>query len=78
MSAFDPKRTSAEPAFAWVACPCAFHESLQRLEVTHHSRNKLRNRWMNVHRALHNRIGCFGVHEIDDAVDDLVACKSKQ
>jgi hypothetical protein len=50
--------------------------SLQRLEVTQHGRNKLRNGRMNVHRALQHRIGRFGVHNVEDAVDGLVTRES--
>src|SRR5262249_14456370 len=60
------------------ACPCAFLESLQWLEVIHHSRNKLRHRGMNVHRALHHCVGRLGVHNIENAMDDLVTCESEE
>ena len=33
--------------------------------------------WMCIARCMHGK-GSLGVHEIDDAVDDLVACKSKE
>src|ERR1700745_236009 len=67
-SAFDPKRTSVEPNLPVTletATPCAATKSLQRLEGTHHSRNKLRHCGMNVHRALHHRVGRLGVHNIE-------------
>jgi uncharacterized membrane protein YraQ (UPF0718 family) len=50
--------------------------SLQRLEVTQHGRNKLRHGGMNVHRALQHRVGRFGIHNVEDAVDGLVTCES--
>ena len=82
ISAFGTKRTSVEPEFACdprkPATRCAATKSLQRLEVTHHSRNKLRHRGMNMHRALHHRVGRLGVHNIENAVDDLVACDSQE
>jgi hypothetical protein len=56
----------------------AFHESLQRLEVTHHSRNQLRHRGMDVHRALHHRVRRLGVHNIENAVDDLITRESQK
>jgi hypothetical protein len=46
--------------------------SLQRLELIHHSRNKLRHCGMNVHRALYHCVGRLGVHDIEYAMDDLV------
>jgi hypothetical protein len=52
--------------------------SLQRLELIHHSRNKLRHRWMNVHRALYHSVGRLGVHDIEHAMDDLVTLKSQE
>src|SRR5690348_11574687 len=80
-SAFDPKRTSVEPNLPVTletATPCAATKSLQWLEGTHHSRNKLRHCGMNVHRALHHRVGRLGVHNIENAVDDLVTCESQE
>ena len=53
-------------------------ESLQRLEVIHHCRNKLRHRGMDMHRALHHRVRRLGVHNIKNAVDDLVTRESKE
>jgi hypothetical protein len=52
--------------------------SLQRLELVHHGRNKLRHRGMNVHRALYHCVGRLGVHDIQDAMDDLVALESQE
>ena len=50
--------------------------SLQRLEPIHHGRNKLRYRGMNVHRALYHRVRRLGVHDIEDAMNDLVTFES--
>src|SRR6516162_2129379 len=52
--------------------------SLQRLEVAHHGRNKLRHGRMDVHRALHRRVGRLGIHNVENAVDDLVTRKSQE
>src|SRR5271169_1371771 len=52
--------------------------SLQRFELIHHSRNKLRHCGMNVHRALYHCVGRFGVHDIEYAMDDLVTSKPQK
>src|SRR5271165_1600445 len=52
--------------------------SLQRLKLIHHSRNKLRHCGMNVHRALYHCVGRPGVHDIEDAMDDLVTFESQE
>src|SRR5262249_4655153 len=57
---------------------CEQHPSLQWLEVIHHSRNKLRHGGMNVHRALHHRVGRLGVHNIENAVNDLVTFEAEE
>src|SRR5262245_3585571 len=52
--------------------------SLQRHEVAHHGRNKLCHGRVNVHRALHHRVGCLRIHEIEDTVDDLITSQSQE
>ena len=54
----------------------ALPRSLQRLELIHHRRKKLRHRGMNVHRALYHRVGRLGIHDIEYAMDDFVTFKS--
>ena len=54
----------------------ALPRSLQRLELIHHRRNKLRHHGMNVHRALYHRVGRLGIHDIEDAMDDFVTFES--
>src|SRR6266853_3209266 len=55
-----------------------FARSLQRLELIHHSRNKLRHCGMNMHRALYHCVGRLGVHDIEYAMDDLVTFESQE
>src|ERR1700685_1595842 len=52
--------------------------SLQRLEIIHHGRNKLRHRGMDVHRALYHRVGRLGVHDIEYAMNNLVTFEPQE
>jgi hypothetical protein len=46
--------------------------ALERLHLSQHSRNQLRNSRMNMHRSLNHRVGRLGIHHIQNAVDRLV------
>src|SRR6516164_10743860 len=52
--------------------------SLQRLEVAHHGRNKLRHGRMNVHRTLHPRVRRLCIHNVENAVNGLVTGESQE
>src|SRR5215470_429115 len=59
-------------------CAREGHGSTNRFEVTHDGREQLADRWMNVHRVLHHRVRGFGVHQIEDHVNSLVASGTEQ
>src|SRR3974377_1562463 len=78
---FSPLRTrSTYPVLKrpQVVGPMPPSRSLQRLEVAHHGRNKLRHGRMNVHRTLHPRVRRLCIHNVEDAVNDLVTCESQE
>src|SRR6266567_4404325 len=52
--------------------------SAQWPELAQHGRNELRDRRMDVHRALHDRHGRLGIHQIENAVHHFVAGKAEQ
>src|ERR1700704_452970 len=57
----------------WLACDRTLFRSLQRHEVAQHGRNELRHGRMDVHRPLQDRARSLGIHDIENAMNDLVA-----
>ena len=55
----------------------AGERSGRELQLGENRGNKLRNCRMNVHRALDPRVGGLGVHDVENAVDGLVAADAE-
>ena len=51
--------------------------SRQRPEVTQHRRDELGDRRMNVHGPLQNGVWRLGIHDVQDAVNRLVAARTE-
>src|SRR6266487_2561545 len=47
--------------------------SLQWHEIAQHGRDELRDRRVDVHCPLHDRVWRFRIHDVEDAVNDLVS-----
>ena len=52
--------------------------SVQWLQRTEDGRQQFGHGRVDVHRALHDRVGCFGVHQVEDRVHRLVAAGAEQ
>src|SRR5262245_6878095 len=81
LSEMPPARWRAAPRFSslrtYIKSPRS-RRSPQRHEILQHGRNEFRDRWVNVHRAPQDRGRRLGIHDIENAVNDLVARNSEQ
>src|SRR5687768_10310027 len=56
----------------------AIHRWVQRFELAEKSRNQFCDRRMNVHGALDDRIGRFGIHHVENRMNHLIAFDAQQ
>ena len=57
--------------------PYRGHRLLQGLELAQHCRDQFGHGGMDVYRPLDHGVGRFGVHHIEDTMDDLVAADAQ-